>query len=128
MTSPLPDDRRLIEAVIRVECIGSDIGEIKVSIKEMAGAITRLAIFEERQTHDRIELGRVTRSVEQHEGRLSTIELAQPLQKQTTDWAATLAKLVIGAVITAVLATVVVSRFPDAAGRIAGKAAQQESR
>jgi hypothetical protein len=121
MNTTPPGEQRLLEAVIRVERMGADIGEIKNSIKEMASAITRLAIFEERQAHDRLEIARVIRGLDVHDARIVTLELAQPLQRQTTDWVGKAVWLVLGAVIMAVLAVVVVSRGPDVVSRTSTK-------
>ena len=110
-------EQHLLEAVIRVERMGTDIGEIKTSIKEMANAITRLAIFEERQTNDRLEIARVSRSLDGQGDRITALELAQPLQKQTSDWVQKVVWLVLTVVLTALLALVISSRAPDLAAR-----------
>jgi len=128
MSTESQTEQRLLEAVIRVERMGTDIIDIKTSIKEMALAITRLAIFEERQITDRLELGRTARRLDSQDERITVLELAQPLQQQTTDWAAKIAWLVIGAVLSAVLAIVVISRNHDLAERFTAKVPQRESR
>jgi butyrate kinase len=83
----------------------------------MAKAITRLAVFEERQTHDRTEISRVIQEMSEHDRRIDQLELAQPLLRLTTDWVQKAVWLVVGAVIAAVLALVVMSRGPDVVSR-----------
>jgi hypothetical protein len=110
---PTNGEHRLLEAVIRVESMGTDISDIKKSVRDMALAITRLAVFEERQTHDRSEITRVIKELGEHDRRIDTLELAQPLLALTTSWVQKAVWLVVGAVIAAVLALVVISRGSD---------------
>lgn len=110
MSGDAAENRRLIEAVIKVEAMGADIAEIKASTAKMADAINKLALIEERQTNFNHSMDRAFTMLEKHDTRLMTLELAQPLQKQTSDWVGKFVSLVIGAVLTAVLALVVIGK------------------
>jgi hypothetical protein len=107
MTTP---EQRLMEAVVRMEGIGKDVVDIKLTMRDLALAFTKLAVFDERQAQDMGELTRVFKILEGHNARIDALELAQPLQKQSSDWVQKAIGIVVAAVISAVLATVVVSR------------------
>lgn len=109
------DDRSMMEALIRVETMSSDITEIKGAMRQVAEAITRLAVVEERQTAGAAALGRafaeidkVDRRVSTLDTRVATLEQAQPLNKKTTEWVEKVFWLVIGAITSAILSTVLV--------------------
>jgi hypothetical protein len=110
----MSDQQRLLEAVIRVEAMSQDITEIKQSTQKMAEAITKLAVVEERQAHDRAEIGRVFKRLDTQDQRIQTLELAQPLQKQATDWVGKAVWAVLSAVLTAVLSLVLITAKPAA--------------
>jgi hypothetical protein len=107
------ENRRLIEAVIRVEAMGRDITEIKATTQQLATAISKMTLIEERQANDREAQTRIFGILEKHDGRINTLELAQPLQNQTTDWVNKAMWLVVGAVLSAVVAMVVFNRATD---------------
>jgi outer membrane murein-binding lipoprotein Lpp len=108
------DQERLASAVFRVESMSGDISDIKTAVRELAAAVSRLAIIEERQVHDRADAARISVRVDGHEGRINALELAQPLQQQATTWIGKAVWLVVGAVISGVLAMVLVTRAPSA--------------
>ena len=110
-------EERRLEAVFQGKVMSNDISEIKVSIREMALAIGKLAVFEERQMNDRQTIGGVIETLKDHGGRITHLELAQPLQKQAVDWVNKVVWVVIGVVVSALLASVVVSRAPDLVSR-----------
>lgn len=105
-------EQRNIEAVYRVERMSDDIVEIKSIIKEMALAIAKLALVEERQAQDRADLGRAFKNIDSHDGRIRTLENAQPLQQQATDWVGKGLWLVVGGVMSAVLSFFLVAMPP----------------
>ena len=105
-----PLDQRLIEAVIRVEGMGQDISEIKSSLSDMAKAITKLAIFEERQLTDRIELGRFARLLELYDQRIGHLEMVQPIQSLTSDWVQKAVWTVTGLALSAVMSLVFLAK------------------
>lgn len=104
---------RLIEAIIRVEGLGKDITEIKTSMHEMSVAITKLAVFEERQVNDRAAISRVVDVQEIHGQRLDRLEIAQPILKLTSKWVQNVVWMVVSAVAAAVLTLVIIGRNSD---------------
>jgi hypothetical protein len=103
-------NQRLAEAVFRVESMVNDITEIKGAIKELAVAVSRLAVIEERQLQDRADVARVFKRLDGQEVRINTLELAQPLQKQATDWFNKLVLVILVAVVTAGLSFVLMRK------------------
>lgn len=117
------DEQRLASAVFRVESMSGDISDIKTAVRELAAAVSRLAIIEERQVHDRADVARIAVKVDGHSDRIATLELAQPLQHQATTWIGKGVWLVVGAVISAVLAMVLVSKVKSDDSVYAGQPA-----
>lgn len=84
--------------------IREGVAEMKDAMREMAAAINRLAVIEERQNQDRAALERafnaisdvskkhdhtttrVMEIVEKIEARMRALEMAQPLQNKTAEW------------------------------------------
>lgn len=105
--------------------IREGVGEMKEAMKEMAAAINRLAVIEERQNQDRQALERafsaisdvakkhdqsverVTAVVERMEARLRALELAAPVNHHTTDMVQKVVWLVLAAVVGAILVKIV---------------------
>jgi hypothetical protein len=119
MTMTEQQTQRVVEAVFRMEGAITDIAEIKVTMKELAVAVSRLAVVEERQSQDRAEIGRVFKRLDDHAGRIHTLEVAQPLQNQATNWVNKAIWLVVGAVVSAVVALVVINRATDVRAPVA---------
>lgn len=107
-------DPRVIEALFKVEAMAGDMNEVKVAIREMAQAVSRLAVVEERQSQANAAIGRAFTELDKHDGRIRTLEEVQPLQKRTTEWVDKVMWLVVGAVVSAVISTVVINRAPSA--------------
>lgn len=74
--------------VIRVElrAMREDLSEIKGAVSKVADALERLARLEERHSTVAGALERAFCSITKIEQRLSTIEIAQPVQKLTSGW------------------------------------------
>jgi hypothetical protein len=108
MADPTPE--RVLAAVLKVDAMSTDIAEIKDTMKSMAVALNKLAVIEERQAHDRAEIARLFKRQDNHDDRIGELEKAQPMQRHTTDWFNRIAFMVISAVVTAVLTTVIVQR------------------
>ena len=77
----------------RLETLHKDVGDMKSGLKDLAIAITRLAVVEERlstgvQAQERAfkEIGRVNDDVKAVASRVAVLETAAPLQKKTSDW------------------------------------------
>lgn len=102
----------------KIERLGDDIGEMKDGITQLAAAVTKLAVVEERQTHMILAQERAFKSLErveqrqaEHEKscrqqerdlrdlvgattdrlvvRIEELEKAEPLQAQTSKWTLT---------------------------------------
>lgn len=121
--STVPDwsesgDRRTMETFVRVGAIAADMIEIKSSLKEMAIALGKLAIVEERQMQDRSSMDRIFKELVTHEARLKILELAQPLQKQTTDWFSRIVWVIFSTVLAAILSFAVMDRSANKVARI----------
>jgi hypothetical protein len=101
-------EERLVSAVTKFETMSSDIASIKGTMERVADAITRLAVVEERQVQTNGAITRAFNELDKHEGRIRTLEDAQPLQKQTSNWVDRAVTIVMTAVITAVVSMVVV--------------------
>ena len=107
---PAPIEQRILEAVIRVEGMGQDIVEIKTSINDMAKAIMKLAVFEERQLTDRVEMGRFARLLELYDQRIGHLEMVQPIQSLTSDWVQKAVWAVTGLALSAVMSLVFLAK------------------
>lgn len=115
-------EERLVAAVTKFEGMGADIASIKGTMERVADAITRLAVVEERQVQTNAAVGRAFTELDRHEGRIRSLEDAQPLQRQATKIVDKVIWAVVSAVITAVMATVLISRAPAAVKPSAAKA------
>jgi len=79
-------DTVLATLAIQLETMQADVGEIKASMKDMAQAVTKLALIEERQMQSAQSLGRAFKTLEKHEERLTVLEKTIPETKRTSDW------------------------------------------
>ncbi len=96
---------RDINAVItRLGILSEDVGDLKDTLKQIATAVTRLALVEERQSQANEALGRVFKVIDKSEARaldaegkaaartsalenrVTTIEREMPMQKHTSGW------------------------------------------
>jgi hypothetical protein len=71
---------------VRLDNLHADVSGMRDVLKELATAVTKLAIIEERQQQASLALERAFKVLEKVETRLDSIEKAQPLQQQSTDW------------------------------------------
>lgn len=87
--SPQPEfssDRQAINSTnIKLDALTESVGEMKTVLREMTTAITRLAIFEERQTQASDAMARAFTALEKLEGRVATLEASAPVSKKTND-------------------------------------------
>lgn len=100
----MPPETDLAVAIAKIEAISGDMSEIKQSMKELANAVSRLAVVEERQTATNDAIGRAFKDIETISGRVKVLEQAQPLQKQSSDLVQTAVKYIVVAVLGAVIA------------------------
>ena len=66
--------------------IRESVDEMKGAMKEMASAITRLALVEERQAAVSTTTERLVQSLEKVDERLRRLEVSEPLQAKTSEW------------------------------------------
>jgi hypothetical protein len=71
---------------VRLDNLHADVSGMRDVLKELATAVTKLAIIEERQQQATQALERAFKALEKVETRLDSIEKAQPLQQQSADW------------------------------------------
>lgn len=74
---------RLTHHMLRIR---ESVDEMKSAMKEMASAITRLALVEERQAATSTALERLGEAQEKLDGRLRRLEVAEPMQAQSSEW------------------------------------------
>ena len=106
-------DNEKAEAVnaLKLDNLIDDVAEIKQSLKELTFAVNRLAIIEERQANTADSLGRAFKELEKHDTRIKELELAEPIQKQSSDLVQNVVRMVIAAFVGAVL-TLAVAKQP----------------
>jgi len=98
------DTVRIERLTHHMQRIREGVAEMKDAMREMAAAINRLAVIEERQNQDRAALERafnaiadvdkkhdhtttrVMEIIEKIEARTRALEMAQPLQNKTAEW------------------------------------------
>lgn len=108
MTAEAVQNQRVLEALFRVEAMSKDMGDIKDAMKDMAKAIERLAVIEERQSAASAAIGRAFTELDKHDKRITEIEKAQPLQQQSSDWMQRAVWAIVTAVATAIGSLVIV--------------------
>lgn len=77
----------LVEVIAsKLENLHNDVSNMKDVLRELATAVTKLAVIEERQQQATQALERAFKVLEKVETRLDNIERSQPMQQQSTDW------------------------------------------
>lgn len=84
----------------KIERLHADIADMRMSMREMASAITKLAVVEERQAQTAQGLERAFKAIERVEERVARLEELAPSSKSASLW--------IDRTITAIVATVLV--------------------
>lgn len=93
----------------RINALHTDVGDLRVtmveSMREMTAAITRLAIFDERQIQMNQSYDRLAKEIEKHEqhhekmeARIDELEKQAPMTKQITTWVITGVGALVGLV------------------------------
>ena len=79
--------------ITRLGLLSEDVGELKETLRQIASAVTRLALVEERQMQTNEALSRAFKQIDKFdlkltavERRLGALERLQPQQQQTTTW------------------------------------------
>lgn len=92
--------------ITRLGLLSDDVGELKETLRQIASAVTRLALVEERQMQTNEALSRAFKQIEKLdlkltgiEQRLGTLERLQPLQQQTNGWVMTSVWIAAGAAV-----------------------------
>ena len=82
--------------ITRLGILSDDVGELKETLRQIATAVTRLALVEERQSQTNEALGRAFKSIDKIDGKLTgieqrigSLERMQPIQQQTNGWVLT---------------------------------------
>ena len=109
----MPPDTDLAVAIAKIEAISGDMSEVKQTMRELAAAVSRLAVIEERQTTTNDSIGRAFKEINALGARVATLEQAQPIQKQSSDFVQTAVKYIIAAVLGAVISGLI--RLPPGA-------------
>lgn len=100
----MPPEADLAVAISKIESLSDDMADIKTSMRELALAVSRLAVVEERQATTNEAMGRLFKAIEALDTRVKTLEQAQPLQQQSSDWVQAGIKYIVAAVLGAILA------------------------
>ena len=69
-----------------LNAIREDQREMRQSLSEVAKAMTRIAVVEERQSNTQLSVARAFKAIENHEGRLDSLEKAEPEQKKAAKY------------------------------------------
>jgi len=92
--------------ITRLGILSDDVGELKETLRQIATAVTRLALVEERQSQTNEALGRAFKSIDKLdlkligiEQRLGSLERMQPQQQQTSAWVTTMLWATAGAAV-----------------------------
>lgn len=77
----------------KVDAIHTDVGEMRVVLRDLTNAIIKLALVEERQSQFAIAqerafkvLEKIETKIDDIDGRVKTLEVAEPEQKRTSGW------------------------------------------
>ena len=79
--------------ITRLGLLSEDVGELKETLRQIATAVTRLALVEERQSQTNEALGRAFKQIDKIDGKLTSIEQRVaaiekeiPMQRQASGW------------------------------------------
>ena len=98
-----PDSPEFAVALSRMQAMSADLQEIKASMRDLASAVARLAVVEERQANTSDTIGRAFQELKSLGERVAALEQAQPLQNQSSELVQTVSKYVLVAVLGAVI-------------------------
>ena len=92
--------------ITRLGLLSDDVGELKETLRQIATAVTRLALVEERQSQTNEALSRAFKQIDKVEIKLTSIEhrlvaleRMQPQQQQTSAWVTTMLWATAGAAV-----------------------------
>jgi hypothetical protein len=75
-------DQAISMVVARIALLHEDFGEMKVALREMANAISKIALVEERQQQAALAQERTFKGLEKLEARLEKLEAQAPINLQ----------------------------------------------
>jgi len=92
--------------ITRLGILSDDVGELKETLRQIATAVTRLALVEERQMQTNEALSRAFKQIDKLElkltgieQRIGALERMQPIQQQTNGWVLTAVWAAAGAAV-----------------------------
>jgi hypothetical protein len=106
----MPPEADIAVAIAKLDAVTSDLADLKASMKELASAVSRLAVVEERQTTTNDSIGRAFKQIDAVSARLTVLEQAQPIQKQSSDFV----QKAVGYIVAIVLGAIVSSLWRTA--------------
>jgi len=71
---------------LRLQTLHEDVNEIKLVLRDLTAAITKLALIEERQTQAAMSLERAFKTMEKLDNRVGSLESKIPISDQTNKW------------------------------------------
>jgi hypothetical protein len=71
---------------IKLDMMAEDVSEMKATMKQLAAAINRLTLVEERVAHTGTAIERSFANMEKLQARVAVLEQAQVTSKQTNEW------------------------------------------
>lgn len=99
-------DQDINVVITRLGLLSADVGELKETLREIASAVTRIALVEERQMQTNEALSRAFKQIDKLdlklvglEHRLIALERMQPIQQQTSGWVMTAVWIAAGAAV-----------------------------
>lgn len=98
-----PDSPEIAVALSRMQDMSKDLQEIKTSVRELASAVSRLAVIEERQANTSDSIARAFKEIRSVADRVTNLEQAAPMQNHTSELVQTVSKYVLVAVLGAVI-------------------------
>jgi methyl-accepting chemotaxis protein len=98
-----PDSPEFAVALSRMQDMSKDLQEIKASMKELASAVSRLAVIEERQANTSDSITRAFKEIRSVADRVTSLEQAQPMQTHSSEMVQTVTKYIVVAVLGAVI-------------------------
>lgn len=99
----MPPETDIAVAIAKIDAMSTDMSELKSSFKELAMAVARLAIIEERQTVTNESINRAFKTLDALSTRVTTLELAQPIQKQSSDFVQKAVGYIVAIVLGAII-------------------------
>lgn len=99
----MPPDTDLAVAIAKIEAISGDMAEVKLTMRELATAVSKLAVIEERQSSTNESIARAFKEINKLGERVGNLEQNQPIQKQSSDMVQTAVKYIVVAVLGAVI-------------------------